>query len=171
MIKQINNLKWTILILAICIGAFWLGLQSACVMKVKKEPALVAKPILTESITKEVTSTKEAKAKIIIKSKLDKKQDKKKDEVVLLGKVTDPFQVDFSVQKKDAQNEATVTPKKYFVLQGSFVAGKKSVALIDDEILGIGDYIHGWKVVGIKKDVVGLKRWKEIKRLKLDWGG
>jgi len=74
------------------------------------------------------------------------------------------------VSKKD-ESGVTTTPKKYFVLQGSFVAGKKSLALIDDEILGIGDYIHGWKVVGIKKDVVGLKRWKKIKRLKLDWGG
>jgi len=57
MIKQINNLKWTILILAICIGAFWLGLQSACVMKAKKKPPLLAKPVITDTITQEAKST------------------------------------------------------------------------------------------------------------------
>lgn len=111
-------------------------------------------------------------ASLLASSEVDKSPEKK-EPITAIKEVKDPFTVDFQVSKKDGTVEASVgtVDSQTFVLQGIILSGRKSVALIDDSIVGMGDYIYGWRVVGIKKDLVGLKKEGKIKRLLLNLGG
>lgn len=85
--------------------------------------------------------------------------------------IRDPFQVDFPVKEKGATSEEASVAQSGFSLQGIILSGKKSVALIDDSIVSAGDKLYGWKVVGIKKDRVGLAKDGTVKKLYLNPGG
>src|SRR3989339_41125 len=82
--------------------------------------------------------------------------------------IRDPFQVDFAVKEKGTATDEVSVEQSGFSLQGIILSGKKSVALIDDSIVGVGDKVYGWKVVGIKKDRVGLAKDGTVKRLYLN---
>lgn len=85
--------------------------------------------------------------------------------------IRDPFQVDFPVKEKGTASDEVSVEQSGFSLQGIILSGKKSVALIDDSIVSIGDKVYGWKVVGIKKDRVGLAKDGTVKKLYLNPGG
>ncbi|NQU16833.1 MAG: hypothetical protein HQ564_02105 [Candidatus Saganbacteria bacterium] len=137
-------------------------------VEVKKAKPKVKVPKIVIHTKKTTTSTKAVQVK-----------KKKVVSVIPFKKISDPFTVNFRIRKIKGTTEAeestaasvAASAKKYFILQGIVDAGRNSIALIDDKALRIGEYIHGWRVVGIKKDRVGLKRGGLIKRLYLKLGG
>lgn len=109
----------------------------------------------------EAQKKSEAKAKVWAKEKIGIDKELK-----------DPFQVDFPLTKKgEGPEKSENLEKRSFVLQGVIVGASRSVALIDDNVFELGDYFNGWKLVGIKKDRVGLKKGKEAKKLQINLGG
>lgn len=125
---------------------------------VSTRPAAAQKVIINPP---RVSAERLAKAKIWAKEKIG-----------IVKELKDPFQVDFPLSKKGEGPEVKENlEKKSFVLQGVIVGASKSVALIDDNVLELGDYFNGWKLVGVKKERVGLKKGKEIKKLYLNLGG
>lgn len=90
---------------------------------------------------------------------------------VPVKEIRDPFQVDFPVKEKGATSDEVSVEQSGFSLQGIILSGKKSVALIDDSIVSVGDKLYGWKVIGIKKDRVGLSKDGTVKKLYLIHGG
>lgn len=177
MVKFLNKIKWLLIIGAVCAAAFSVGLWGAGRMSASSpavQPA-VESPAATLPV-KSIISSKEAQAgkpKKEEKKKEEKKKEtvEKKVPVASLKDIPDPFLVDFPVSQSSGTGETDGVVAQSFVLQGVVLSGKNSIALVDDNVFSLGDYIYGWKVIGIKKDRIGLKKDKEIKKLFLKWEG
>jgi hypothetical protein len=89
----------------------------------------------------------------------------------------DPFEVDFAYIKVEAPPEAgkpaaPEAPKAVLVLQGIFMSGTQTVAIIDDKVVSEGSRVaEGWKVSEIRSDMVILSKGGRIKTLRMKVGG
>jgi len=89
----------------------------------------------------------------------------------------DPFEVGFSYIKVEAPPEAgkpaaPEAPKAVLVLQGIFMSGTQTVAIIDDKVVNEGARVaEGWKVSEIRSDMVILSKGGKIKTLRMKVGG
>jgi len=89
----------------------------------------------------------------------------------------DPFEVDFAYVKVETPTEpgapaAPEAPKAVLVLQGIFMSGTQTVAIIDDKVVNEGSRVaEGWKVSEIRSDMVILSKGGKIKTLRMKVGG
>jgi len=94
----------------------------------------------------------------------------------------DPFEVDFRYEKSPVISKEAKAPstekkeakpvKKLFVLQGILKTGEGDIiALIDDNVLHVGERVNGWTVNSIENDKVVLARGSKRKVLTLSFEG
>ena len=68
------------------------------------------------------------------------------------------------VSRSDSQNQDTVLlpeEKEDFVLKGTIIEGENSIAYINEQVLGVGDTIHGFTVVSINDAKAVIRNDKE----------
>lgn len=94
----------------------------------------------------------------------------KEEEVIIDDtNLTDPFSLKMFVQDKDSLSKSSKDKKDNDpVLEGIWVSTGTRVAFISGQTVQRGGVINGWRVTGISKTKVWLKRGSETKILELE---
>ncbi|OGC24383.1 hypothetical protein A2291_02535 [candidate division WOR-1 bacterium RIFOXYB2_FULL_42_35] len=91
------------------------------------------------------------------------------EEVVDDTRLTDPFSLRTSAQRKDAVSETSGKKEGNDpVLEGIWVSEGTRVAFISGQTANVGGEVAGWRVTGISKTKVWLMKGNETKILELE---